>query len=648
MLFRISLLFFCLIKSQLIWGQVNHEESYISEANSKALQFSASRAIVSGTTLADRTYFDVVRQELEFDVDPAIKGVKGQVISTFKVLRKGYKSITLDLSNSLKIDSLFSPNGIVTWKHENEFIEITFPTEFVLNTPYQVIIKYHGVPEGSFSADTSKAGSPVLWTLSEPYGAKLWWPCKQDLQDKIEKLDVIIRNPDKYKSVSNGVKTSEAILTGNIRETRFEHNYPVVTYLVAIAVADYREFRDTIEFRNTKMPFINYVYPETEAKAKKDLENFNKTFFLFDSLFGEYPFLKEHYGHAEFTRGGGMEHQTMSFMASFNHELVAHELAHQWYGDKLTCGSWEDLWLNEGFATYMTGITYDFLYEGNEWLNWKQFMLNDILKNTDGSVYIEDTTNQGRMFNQQLTYRKGAYLLHMLRWKMGNDAFFDAIKTYTNDPELSYGYAKTDNLIYHLKLAGGEGIDGFFDTWYYRKGWPSYKINWYQDISNKLYIVINQEQSYIWEGTFFQMELPVHLYGNSSDTLLRLNNKEPNQEFIIPLNYKIRSLSFDPELWILSGNNEVEKVDYKHELIAYKIAPNPVRNELVVYSSSSNLGVSNMEITNIEGKMVWQGSVGQGLSSAGFKIDIEKLKPGVYFLSVSDYYSTSLLKFIKM
>ena len=650
MLLRTSLIISIIFLS--IWAKAQFKSQIyeISEAEAKVFQSNQNREEHSTFELIDRTYFDVEKQTLEFDVDPTVKEIKGKVTTFFNATRTGYKSIILDLTNKLIIDSIYSPNNSITWKHEKGFIDIQFSNEFSLDQPYAVVIHYHGIPNGgrSFSTDTTKAGSPVLWTLSEPYSSKEWWPCKQDLQDKINNLNVTIRNPEKYKAVSNGTKVSEIVLPGGIRETWFEHNYPIVSYLVAIAVADYKEFRDTINFDGVQMPFINYVYPESEAEAKEELKNFNRTILLFDSLFGDYPFKKEHYGHAQFTWGGGMEHQTMSFMFNFNHGLVAHELAHQWFGDKVTCATWQDLWLNEGFATYLTGLTYDFLFEENYWIGWKQDVLSEVLKNGHGSVFIEDTTDVGRMFNAQLTYFKGAYLLHMLRWKMGNDAFFSAIKAYANDPELAYGFAKTENLMFHLKQAGGKEIDEFFNDWFYRKGWPTYQIQWYQDNSNKLYVVVNQEQSYIWEGTFFDMVLPVNLVGFGYDSLLRLDNNTPNQEYIIPLDFKIESFSFDPELWLISGENKVEKVNYKHELIGYKIAPNPVINELIVYSTSPNLPNSKMEIYNMDGSIVWRGDVEQGLSSKGFSINLDKLKPGVYFLSVSDYYSTSLHKFIKM
>ncbi|MBD77597.1 MAG: peptidase M1 [Crocinitomicaceae bacterium] len=646
---RVLILAAFLILSGYIFAQAVGDVREISEAEAKAFQYAFSRGENNESGIGDRTYFDVEKQEIVVDVDPTVKSVKGKVTTTFKVLKSGHKSILLDLSNKLVLDSIQSASGNISWKHEDGFVDIQFANELTANQSNSITLFYRGNPDGgrAFSIDTTTAGSPVLWTLSEPYGAKEWWPCKQDLQDKIEKLVVTVRNPMQYKAVANGIKQSEQVV-GGIRETRFEHNYPIVSYLVAFAVADYREIRDTLDYNGKKMPFVNYVYPASEAQAKKDLVNFDKTLALFDSLFGEYPFANELYGHAQFTWGGGMEHQTMSFMYNFDHGLVAHELAHQWFGDQVTCGSWQDLWLNEGFATYAAGLTYEFLFFDNSWLNWRQNTLNEVLKNTDGSVFIEDTTDVRRMFNPRLTYQKGAYLLHMLRYKIGDEAFFKAIRTYLWDPKLSYGFAKTENLKHHLKLAGGEDIDEFFDDWYYRKGWPSYQIDWYQDQSNKLYLVVNQEQSYIWEGTYFRMDLPILISGNGLDTTLRLENIRPNQEYIIQLDKEIIGVNFDPDLWLISGNNTVEQVDYKHELIGYKIAPNPVKNELVVFSSSPNLPLSNMEIYNVEGKVVWKGRVDQGLSSSGFKISLEKLNPGIYFLRVSDFYSTSLLKFVKM
>lgn len=627
-----------------LFAQFQQELEQIIATEKKAFSIGYKNA---GSQL-NRSHFDVKSQVLNLTVNPDTHYIEGSVKTTFEFTQTNQPSIVLDLSDRLTLDSIKSATPIL-WNHKNNQIKIDFNSQVATNQSYQLELFYHGNPDAgrAFTTDSVKDGK-VLWTLSEPYGAMEWWPCKQDLQDKIEHLEFNITHPDSLTAVANGLKTKEVLLANNLKRSSFEHHYPIVSYLVAFSVAKYEVLTDSILYRNQKLPFVNYVYPSSKTEAIRDLKNFDKTLFLFDSLFGEYPFKKELYGHAQFSWGGGMEHQTMSFMYNFNHGLVAHELAHQWFGDKITCGSWQDLWLNEGFATYATGLTYQSLFKGNEWLQWRQQTLRAATQVPDGSVWIEDTTNVSRMFSSSLTYNKGAYLLHMLRFKMGDENFFNALKSYLQDNNLKYGFARTENLKFHLKQHGEEGIDEFFNDWYYKKGFPNYEVEWFQNRDQKLYVVVKQSQSYVWEGTFFDMDLPIKIIGNGIDTTVVMKNNKPVQELIIPVDKKVMAVSFDPELWILAGEKSVKQVEHKPELIGYQLAPNPTTNQLRVFASAPNLPHVNLAIIDIQGRQVWQGKATQGLSSDGFLINTSALKAGTYFLKISDYFQTQQLKFVKV
>ena len=149
--------------------------------------------------------------------------------------------------------------------------------------------------------------------------------------------------------------------------------------------------------------------------------------------------------------GGGMEHTTMSFMGSWSRGLIAHELAHQWFGNKITCGSWEDIWLNEGFATYLDGLVYENFDGQDVFSQWRKAVVNSVTSSPSGSTFVTDTTSVSRIFNSRLSYRKGAMILHMLRYKIGDDNFFQGVKNYLADPTLAYSYAKTEDLQRHLE-----------------------------------------------------------------------------------------------------------------------------------------------------------------------------------------------------
>ena len=220
----------------------------------------------------------------------------------------------------------------------------------------------------------------------------------------------------------------------------------------------------------------------------------------------------------------------MTYVVSFDYSLIAHECAHQWFGDMVTCGSWEDIWLNEGFATYWQGMTVE-RYDPNNWMYWKQSERDYIVSAPDGSVKCTDTTDVGRIFDGRLTYSKGAYVLHMLRWVMGDPAFFQGMKDYLLDPALSYNYAKTPDLKQHLESASGLDLTTFFDQWYYNQGYPTYYLSWYPT-GNTINLTISQLQSDP-SVSFFEMPVPVEFKDATHDTTVVFNHTFSGQSFAV-------------------------------------------------------------------------------------------------------------------
>ena len=505
--------------------------------------------------------YDLLSHALQLEVDPAKHYIKGQVTSEFRAL-ENTDTIIFDLSDNLQVASVTSNDEILAFSQENNELTIVFTKGICENAIEKVTISYEGTPNKNASGDgfvtTTHNNTPSLYTILEPYGSRDWWPCKQDLNDKIDQIDVIITTPKDYKAVSNGVILSE-VENGNLVITHWQHNYPIPSYLIGIAVTDYEVFSQTIEGDGYSFDIVNYVYPESRENAEEHTKVTVDIMNLFQDLFGEYPFKDEKYGHAEFEYGGGMEHSTISFMGNFSRSLIAHELAHQWFGNKVTCDSWNNIWLNEGFATYLSGLVENHLDGEKDFINWKRGKIADITTSRNGSVYVQDEKldNVGRIFSSRLTYNKAAMVIHMLRKKLGDTAFFQGIRNYLNDEELAYKYANTDQLQAHLEKASGTNLQEFFSDWIYGEGYPSYDVAWYQAEKNEVNIKMNQTQSNK-KVYYFEMNIPFLVVGRQGEEkLITLENTYNGQEFTLAVDFEISNIIFDPKVDLISKNNTI-------------------------------------------------------------------------------------------
>lgn len=268
--------------------------------------------------------YNIVYHRCYWEIDPAINYIKGNVRTHFKPLVANFSSLEFDLSTALTVDSVKYHATLVTFTHTTgNILKVSLPQSVPVSTLDSVTVFYKGTPPntgfGSF-IKSSHGGTPIIWTLSEPYGAKDWWPCKQNLSDKIDSIDIIVKTPSTYRAGSNGKLISEAIV-GSDKYYFWKSRYPIATYLVAIAVTNYAYYSHYVPLQNGSLEVLNYVYPENLSAAQAQTQDIVNIIKLYDSLTIDYPFASEKYGHAQFGWGGGMEHQTMSFMGGFNYSL---------------------------------------------------------------------------------------------------------------------------------------------------------------------------------------------------------------------------------------------------------------------------------------------------------------------------------------
>jgi aminopeptidase N len=590
--------------------------------------------------------FDAKYYRCEWEVDPAVRFIKGKITVYYIVTATG-NSISLDLMSPLVADSVKQRNVTLLKQHTNNILQIDFPATVNAGTFDSVSIYYQGVPPttgfGSF-IQTAHLGTPVMWSLSEPYGSRDWWPCKNGLDDKADSIDIIVTTPSQYKAASNGLLQSEILIAGGTKKVaHWKHRYPIASYLMCFAVTNYVVFNNAVQLGSTNLPMQTYCYPESLTSFQNGTQVVLDAMQYFNGLFGDYPFMKEKYGHVQFSWGGGMEHQTASFIVSINEGLVAHELAHHWFGDKITCGSWEDIWLNEGFATQLTALYFEKFYPQFR-LSLRKDDVEYITAQPDGSVKVDDTTNVGRIFSNRLTYGKGSYLLYMLRWKLGDSTFFRAIRNYQKDPALMYGFARTIDLKKHLEQESKQDLTEFFKDWFTGQGHPTYKVEWTPIGSNYVRIKMSQTTSHP-SVNFFEMPVALKFKNATQEKTIVVDNKTNGEVFINKLGFVADSVFIDPEYWLLSRNNTATKVvDNTGAQNTVQIFPNPIKEQFYIYLRNFAAPTATINLYNAIGQLIYTQNVTLTNGSEYLEIPSQYLPAGEYNLQIK---SGNNFKYVK-
>ncbi len=602
-----------------------------SEANAALQQMMSSQNANTGN-------YDVKYHRLELNVDPSVAEISGDITTYFEA-KEAMTDITFDLADNMTVSQVLQRGNSLSFvQNTDDELVITLPVTQAQGVLDSLTVSYSGNPVssgfGSFEQTThGDDDDPIIWTLSEPYGAKGWWPCKQDLIDKIDSIDVYLTTPDlspldkNYVSVSNGLEQSQ-IISGTQKTTHFKHGHPIPAYLIAIAVTNYDVYSHEVPNNGSPFDIVNYVYPEDVVTAQASTGITVDIMNLFTDLFEEYPFADEKYGHAQFGWGGGMEHTTVSFMGSFSRALIAHELAHQWFGNKITCGSWKDIWLNEGFATYLAGLVIEDLDGEGSFKTWRQQTTANITSQPDGAVYLtdQDTTSVNRIFSSRLSYSKGAMVLHMLRRKLGDTDFYQGLKDYLDTPALAFDYAKTQDFIDVMELSTGQNLDEFFNDWLYNQGYPSYNVNWNQD-GNQLQLMVSQTQSDA-SVSFFEANVPIRILGTLGESLdMVLDNTSNNEQFVESINFTIQEVLIDPDYHLISKNNaatlSTSDFDFNSEINVY---PNPT-TAIINIIKPEYIEVETIKIYNSLGQLLLQ----QDWSA---EVDLKTLASGILFVQI--------------
>jgi aminopeptidase N len=597
--------------------------------------------------------YDISWVKFNLAVNNTSTNLSGDVTTRATVVVSSMSAYVFELNPQLIIDSVLIDGILMPVTGSSVLKTVNFPVAKPVNTIFTAQVFYHGQPgssagfwgNGIRNQSSPSWGTQVTYTMSQPYGSRDWWPTKQSLTDKIDSADIWITVPSNLKAGSNGLLKNITPMPASKSRYEWKTTYPTDYYLFSFSVAPYVDYSTYVHFPSStdSMLYQNYIYsnPATLPFWKPQIDSVPGMITYFSQLFGRYPFWKEKYGHCMAPLSGGMEHQTMTTCGFFTTTLTAHELGHQWFGDNVTCGSWKDIWLNEGFATYS-----EYLYVNNFRGPTQAF---DLMKNkhehvmdtTDGSVYVDDTTDQARIFSGRLTYDKGASIIHTLRFVFNNDnQFFFMLKNYQT--LLANKTATTLDFRHHAEIYLGKSLDTFMNQWIFGQGYPVYSARWAQNGSD---VIVKLDQAGTHPSVpFYYTPLEITFKSSQGDTTIRIENNQPQQTLLFNLNKTIQGLEIDSKDWLV---NDVDTIYMDSGLVSvteptaakFDVYPNPTTNS---WNITNIHEPTSLALTDLNGRTIWASETSKNIVVPG-----NDLPSGVYLLRMKNSSQSATIKLIR-
>ena len=608
------------------------------------------------TTVASpaEDYYDVKHLKFNINLTDTSVYVAGYVITNAVVTAPSMSVYTFELDSSFTIDSAFVNGAMLPVSAVGWVRTMTLTTALTAGTSFTAQVYYHGLPPGGtggffngITHSVSSGGTHMVFTISDPYVAKNWWPCKQSIQDKIDSVDMFVTVPAHVRDGSNGVLLSiDSVSTPGSWTFHWQTHYPIDYYLISVAVAKYREYKSYWHFTaSTDSVLIQNFFIDTPTFNPAYKANFDSIgMFLdyFSSLYGRYPFWREKYGVCYTTLPGGMEHQTMTTIGVPTTYIIAHELCHQWWGDNVTYQDWRDVWLSEGFATFSEAVFLERFWSPAVAKAHRQGLLYSALGSPCGRVAVTDTSNSDSLFNQQTVYNKAQAVVRMLQYIAPSDSvFYGVLKTFQQN--YSLGHATTANLKALAEAAYGVPLDTFFNQWIYGRGYPIYKVSWNQSGST-VYVKLIQTRSCPSYTNHFSTPVEIQLHSLSADTFIKVYNTLDTQIYMFDWAPAMTNAYINPNVWTILKVNGAITHDTKLSVgmldgNEFKVFPNPTQNHWELQNTNEGLALSLSDIT---GKILWQGKTAQGTT----QIPGAKLPSGNYLLRITGGSEESSIKLV--
>ncbi|PQJ10630.1 hypothetical protein CJD36_011700 [Flavipsychrobacter stenotrophus] len=614
------------------------------------------------TTVADlaEDKYDIRHVKFDLSVSNTSTHLEGSVSTTAKVTGSSFNTYVFELIPDFTIDSVVISGISLPFTTAGVVRTVTLPATLPVGSVFTAQVYYIGTPPNSALYYDSGInciadptwGNMVTFTHGESYYANQWWPCKQSLRDKIDSVDMWLTIPDTLKAGSNGLLKAVTPIDATHNRYEWKERYPIDYYLISFSVANYMDYSYYMHFTGSpdSMLVQNYIYnnPAVLTAYKDVIDSTGMMIDYFSTLFGRYPFWKEKYGHCLAPEGGGMEHQTMTTLGFFDTWLTSHELSHQWFGDNVTCGSWADICVNEGFASYCADLFADHFWSHATALSNIKYSENYVSNLPGGFLFVDDTTDQARIFDGRLSYSKGEALAHMLRFLINDDAvYFQILQNYQS--QFRGGNATIEDLKNVTIAATGltvnsMNLDTFFNQWAYLEGYPKYVLRWHQ-IGTDVWIRLDQTTSVPASVPLFRTPIEVKLHAATGDTVVRFFNDLPIQIYHTTWDRTVISPSLDPNaglIYKLLGTIHDVTLGVNNAVVesAIKISPNPATTEWTISNVARD---SKLILTDMSGRRLWQG-VGDNNATA---VPATHLAAGMYMLQVKSDAGSASYKLIK-